>query len=341
MKFAVLGSGSWGTALAAVLSNKGYDTVLWGRNAETMNEMANEHVNMRYLPNITLPKTLKYTADIDKALDGADIVVYTVPTQSFRDVLSKTTASLKQGQIIVNVAKGIEITTSKTLSAIAEELAPQCTYVVLSGPSHAEEVVKFMPTTLVSASCSKAAAMLIQEVFSTEYLRVYSHPDVRGAEIGGALKNIIAIGAGISDGLGYGDNAKAALMTRGIKEIASFGECIGADMSTFQGLTGIGDLIVTCTSTHSRNWRCGNLIGKGASLEEAKASIGMVVEGAFTIKAVHLQAQALGVEMPITAELYRVLYEGKSAKEAVRNLMLRNKKHELEDFHHNHSTWRC
>jgi len=241
-------------------------------------------------------------------------------------------------QIIVNVAKGIDVSSLNTMSQLISKYLPNNVYVALSGPSHAEEVSKKIPTTIVSASRKKEDAEFIQDLFTTETLRVYTNPDVIGVEIGGALKNIIAIGAGISDGLGYGDNAKAALMTRGIREIARLGTELGGREETFKGLTGIGDLIVTCTSMHSRNRRCGILLGEGKSLEEAIDTIGMVVEGATTIKAAYELSKQKDVYMPITKELYRVLYEGKDPLESVSKLMLKRQKHEFEEMVHE-SDW--
>jgi len=333
LNIAVIGSGSWGTALANLLSIKGNDVKVWGRNIKYMNEVNETKINRKYLPNTKLNNTLEFSSDIDCVLKGSEVIVLAVASQAVKKVLDKYKEKIGN-QIIVNVAKGIDIESLKTISQIVKEILPNNKYVILSGPSHAEEVLLKMPTTIVSASEKRKNAEFIQDLFTTENLRVYSNPDVIGVEIAGALKNIIAIGAGISDGLGYGDNAKAALMTRGISEIAKLGIILGGKEDTFKGLTGIGDLIVTCTSMHSRNRRCGILLGKGKTLEEAIKEIGMVVEGASTIKAAYKLAETYDVYMPITKELYRILYENKDPRNSVNKLMLKRNKHEFEDLVH-------
>lgn len=330
LKIAVIGAGSWGTALANLLSLKNYEVMVWGRNQKKINEINKTKINRFYLDNITLDDRLVFSTDFDKTIKDSKIIIFAVASQAVRKVLKKYYKKIED-QIIVNVAKGIETSTLMLMSDITEEFLPENKFVALSGPSHAEEVSKKMPTTIVAASKDRYAAEKIQDVFTTDYLRVYTNPDIIGVEIGGSLKNIIALGAGISDGLGYGDNAKAALMTRGIKEITKLGVALGANQATFSGLTGIGDLIVTCTSMHSRNRRCGIMIGKGLKLEEAIKEVGMVVEGAETVKAAYKLSQKYNVYMPITKELYEVLYKEKEPDASVRNLMMKRKKHEFED----------
>lgn len=330
-KIAVLGSGSWGTALSIVLGNKGHTVNLWGRNKEHIESLKCTRKNSKYLPGVDLSENIDMYTDIIKCIKGCSIIVLAVSSQGVREILDKIKGHVDKNQIFVNVAKGIENNTLLRISQIVDSFYPENHYVALSGPSHAEEVCKGIPTTIVSASKSRYAAEFVQDVFITPSLRVYTNPDVVGVELGGAIKNVIALGAGISDGLGYGDNANAALMTRGIREIARLGEAMGGNISTFAGLTGIGDLIVTCTSKHSRNRRCGIALGQGKSLDDAVTSIGMVVEGVYTTKAAYGLAKEYNIEMPITNEIYKILYEGRSAKEAVTNLMLRSKTHEIEE----------
>jgi glycerol-3-phosphate dehydrogenase (NAD(P)+) len=329
-KVAVLGGGSWGTALSVLLSKNDVDTGIWIRSKEQFEIMSNNRENPKYLPDIKLPKQLEISTDIDEILKERSIVVLAVPTNSVRELLVQLEGKIQKSQVIVNVAKGIENKSKKRISEIAREYFPDNDFVALSGPSHAEEVALDIPTTVVSASTNKKVAEYIQDVFSCSTFRVYTNPDVIGVELGGALKNIIALGAGISDGLGYGDNTKAALMTRGIYEMSKLGVALGADPDTFSGLSGIGDLIVTCTSMHSRNRRAGILIGKGLSMEKAVEEIGMVVEGIKTTKSTYELAGDIGVEMPITKELYNVLYNGADVRESVGKLMGRSMKHEME-----------
>lgn len=331
MKIAVVGSGSWGTALANLLSEKGNDVKVWGRNTKYMDKINKTKINDKYLPKVKLSDSLEFSSDFEYVLKDTEVIVLAIASQGIKKVLSKYGSYIKD-QVLVDVAKGIDVDELKTMSQIIKENFPKNSYVVLSGPSHAEEVCLNMPTAIVAASKRRKDAEFIQDLFTTETLRVYTNPDIIGVEIGGALKNIIAIGAGISDGLGFGDNAKAALMTRGIKEIARLGMALGAKEDTFKGLTGIGDLIVTCTSMHSRNRKCGILLGKGKSLEEAIEEVGMVVEGATTIKAAYKLSEKYDIYMPITKELYRVLYEGKDPRDSVSKLMLKRKKHEFEDL---------
>lgn len=330
-KIGVIGAGSWGTALAISLSNKGHAVRIWDINPDHLKELAENRENKRYLPGIKFSDNLQISFTIEEALTDAELVLFSAPAQYFRGALEGALPYIKPEMILVNVAKGIEQKTLQRLSEIAYSKLPEAKYVALSGPSHAEEVGLGMPTTLVAACRDLEVAEAVQDVFMTDNLRVYTNNDVIGVELGGALKNIIALGAGISDGMGYGDNAKAALMTRGLTEIARLGIKLGAEMSTFTGLTGTGDLIVTCTSMHSRNRRCGIMIGEGLSPEEATAKVGMVVEGMFTTEAAYELAKKAGVEMPITEHIYHVINGQMDAKEAVNRLMTRQKKHEIEE----------
>ncbi len=329
-KIGVLGGGSWGTALGVLLANKNQDVTMWVRDEVQCKKMQETRLNEKYLPDLILPEGLNISNDLEKTIEGKDILVLSMSTNGIRDVLGKAKDFIKEDQIIVNVSKGIENNTLLRISEIVKEFLPANKYAVLSGPSHAEEVARDMPTTIVVASEDPEVSEYVQNVFFTPKFRVYTNKDVIGVELGGSLKNIIALGAGISDGLGYGDNTKAALMTRGIIEMARLGEKMGADINTFSGLSGIGDLIVTCTSMLSRNRRAGILIGQGLKLEDAIGEIGMVVEGIKTTNSAYNLAKKYGVDMPITSEIYGVLYEGKDVKESVTNLMLRDKKLEME-----------
>lgn len=331
MKVAVLGAGSWGTALGLVLAQKEVNVSLWSWQQAQTDEIIKTKKNEKYLPGVELPENIQATSDIKACIDGAEIVLIAVPSQAVRETLKNCSMDIKKEQVIVNVSKGIEMTTLKRISEVVEEFLPENKFVALSGPSHAEEVSRKIPTTLVSASTDREAAELIQDTFTTESLRIYTNPDLIGVEVGGALKNIIALGAGISDGLGFGDNAKAALMTRGIHEIARLGLKMGAKLETFSGLSGIGDLIVTCTSMHSRNRRCGIMIGEGMTTDDAIEKVGMVVEGIYTIKSAYGLSEKYNVEMPIAEQLYKVIYEDYNARESVSNLMLRRMKHETEE----------
>src|SRR5690625_285001 len=331
-KIGIIGGGSWGTALGILLANKNHKVKMWVRNQGQLKEMQEKSENVRYLPEVQLPKELKLSNNIEEVLSDKDIVLLATPSHSIRQILKEYGSHIKREQIIVNVAKGIENDTLMRVSQIVQECLPDNKYVMLSGPSHAEEVARGIPTTVVSASTDRDAAQYIQDVFMTVDFRVYTNLDVVGVELAGALKNVIALAAGISDGSGYGDNTKAALMTRGIFEMARLGEKMGASPSTFSGLAGIGDLIVTCTSMLSRNRQAGILIGKGASVEESIREIGMVVEGIKTTKSTYMLAKKYDVDMPITEELYKVLYEGKDVKQSVPNLMDRDKKEEMENM---------
>lgn len=334
-KITVVGAGSWGTALAMVLADNGHDVRLWGNRMELMNEINEKHENSRYLPGVTLPANIVAYSSLEEALAGVDTVLLVVPTKAYREVLGDMKELVSQPMTWIHASKGIEPGTSKRISEVIEEEIPAHLIrdvVVLSGPSHAEEVGLRQATTVTSAAKRMEAAEEVQDLFMNSYFRVYTNPDIVGVELGGALKNIIALAAGITDGLGLGDNAKAALMTRGLTEIARLGRKMGGNPLTFAGLTGMGDLIVTCTSVHSRNWRAGNLLGKGCSLNEVLDNMGMVVEGVRTTKAAHEMAKKMNVEMPITAALYDVLFNEKNVKDAVGTLMGRVRKHEVEEI---------
>ncbi|WNB93711.1 NAD(P)H-dependent glycerol-3-phosphate dehydrogenase [Bacillus sp. NEB1478] len=333
-KVAVLGAGSWGTALAIVLADNGHHVSLWGRREEQVQEINEEHRNERYLPGIGIPKNIEATVDLKDCVQDADTLVLVTPTKAMRDVLGPLKSLLTRPVTIVHASKGIEPGTYKRISEIIEEEIPDDflkAVVVLSGPSHAEEVSLRQPTTVTVSSKNNEVAEKVQDLFINQNFRVYTNPDVVGVELGGALKNIIALGAGLSDGLGYGDNAKAALITRGLAEIARLGTHMGANPLTFSGLTGIGDLIVTCTSVHSRNWRAGNMLGKGMDLDDVLSKMGMVVEGVRTTQAAYELSKREKVEMPITAVLFDVLFNNKGAKQAVDELMQRTRTHEVED----------
>lgn len=331
-KIGIIGGGSWGTALALLLNSNNHKVDMWIRDNNQVEQINRYRENKKYLPEVLIPEGIKVTSDIEKVIYDKEILVIAVPSHAVRQTLNDYRKFINKDQILLNVAKGIENATLYRVSQIVHEILPKNSYAVLSGPSHAEEVARNIPTTVVVASHEKEIAEYIQDIFMGPYFRVYTNPDVTGVELGGALKNVIALGAGISDGLGYGDNTKAAIMTRGIIEISRLGEKMGANKNTFAGLTGIGDLIVTCTSMHSRNRRAGILIGKGEHIEKVTEKVGMVVEGIKTTKSAHELSIKYDVNMPITKEIYEILYEGKDVKNSVFNLMLRDKKHELEDI---------
>ena len=330
-RIAILGAGSWGTALATVLVQNGHYVTLWMRSEKQKNQINEHQINSKYLPDILLSEKIIPETNAMTALTNADIVILAIPTQQIRSVLKMHKEFIPESSLIINVAKGIEKKTQLTISKIVEEEMGKRDFAVVSGPSHAEEVAMHLPTTLVAASSRRRLAEKAQNILMNKYLRVYTNPDVVGVELAGALKNVIAFGAGIADGIGYGDNAKAALMTRGITEMARLGNAMGASLNTFAGLSGIGDLIVTCTSMHSRNRRAGILVGQGKSLDEALKEVGMVVEGVSTAQAVYELAQKHQVDLPITNAIYEVLYEDQDVQQAVYNLMTRSKKNEMEE----------
>ena len=324
-KIGVIGSGTWGTAIAVLLNNNGHQVDLWSAIPAEIEEMK-ETLKHKNLPEVMLPETICYTTDLEAAMEDKDILVLSVPSVFVRGTAKRMKEFCKEGQIIVDVAKGIEENTLMTMTQIIKDEIPQCEPVALSGPSHAEEVSRGLLTTCVAGSHKKEIAEYVQSVFMSPAFGVYTSPDVLGIEIGAALKNVIALAAGIADGYGCGDNTKAALITRGIAEISRLGTSMGGKSQTFSGLTGIGDLIVTCASMHSRNRRAGILIGKGYTMDEAMKEVQMVVEGVYSAKAALALSKKYEVPMPIVEQVNAVLFENKSAKEAIADLMLRDKK---------------
>lgn len=329
-KISILGGGSWGIALAVLLHKNGHDLTVWSALDSEIAMLKETHEH-KMLPGVKLPEDIEFTTEDRKAVEGADLLVMAVASSYTRSTAHRFRDLVTDGQKIVNVAKGIEEHTLLTLSEIIEEEIPQADVAVLSGPSHAEEVGRGIPTTIVVGAKTRKTAEYIQSLFMNEVFRVYTSPDILGMELGGALKNVVALAAGIADGLGYGDNTKAALITRGITEIARLGTAMGGKFETFCGLTGIGDLIVTCASMHSRNRRAGILIGQGHTYEEAMKEVNMVVEGVYSAKAAMELASKYQVQLPIIEQVNAVLFEGKSADAAVKDLMLRDKKIEISD----------
>jgi len=327
-KVSILGAGTWGTALAILLANKGNEVTIWTKienEAKALNENRKEVKN---LPGAQLPEQVKITLDLEEACTDNEVIVMAVASPYIRATAHSAAPFIKKGQIIVNVSKGIEDGTLYTLSEVLKDEIPQADIAVLSGPSHAEEVSRGIPTTIVVGSETQLTAKLIQDVFMTEVFRVYISPDIIGIELGASLKNVIALAAGIVDGLGFGDNTKAALMTRGIAEISRLGMTMGGKLETFAGLSGIGDLFVTCTSVHSRNWRAGNLMGQGKTMEEAMKEVNQVVEGVNSAKAALALARKYKVEMPIVEQINMVLFEGKTTRDAVADLLMRDRRTE-------------
>lgn len=331
-KVSIIGAGSWGTALALLLHKNGNDVTVWSKFDAEIQMLKEHREHVDKLPGVKLPEDMVFTTDLEASIKGMDLMVLAVPSAFTRETSHLMAPLVAEGQIIVNVAKGIEESTLMTLSEIIEEEIPQATVAVLSGPSHAEEVGKGIPTTIVVGAKKKAVAEYVQNLFMNEVFRVYISPDVLGIELGAALKNVVALAAGIADGLGYGDNSKAALITRGMAEISRLGMVMGGKAQTFSGLTGIGDLIVTCASMHSRNRRAGILIGQGKTMDEAMAEVKMVVEGVYSAKAAIALAKKYDVQLPIIEQVNMVLFEGKNAAEAVKDLMLRDKKIESFDI---------
>lgn len=326
MEISIIGAGSWASAIANVLSEK-YDVLVYARDQEQVNSINKENINKKYFPNKKLRKNVKATSSLE-SLFSNEYIINAIPTQNIRQVYSKLDKNILNEKILINLSKGIELKNNYRISEIFESIFGEISYVALSGPSHAEEVINEMPTTIVCASSDLNISKDVQKIFSRDYFRVYTSTDVVGVEIGGSIKNILALGIGMADGLGYGDNSKAAMITRGIHEMERFAEFFDADPKTINGLAGIGDLIVTATSTHSRNNRAGKLIGKGMSVEEASQEIKMVVEGIPTTKAVYDLAKKRNIDLPITIELYKVLFMGKSAHQSVSDLMNRDLKNE-------------
>lgn len=328
----IIGAGSWGIALAWLLRNNGHQITVWSVLDEEIRMLKEFHEQKEKLPGVILSEDTEFTTDLEEAIKGKDALVLAVPSPFTRSTAAKMAPYVSKGQKIINVAKGIEEKTLMTLSEIIEEEIPSANVAVLSGPSHAEEVGKGIPTTIVVGSKDRETAEYLQNLFMSPVFRVYISSDVPGIELGAALKNVVALAAGMADGLGYGDNTKAALITRGIAEIARLGISMGGRIETFYGLTGIGDLIVTCASMHSRNRRAGILIGQGASMEEAMKEVKMVVEGVYSAKAGYALSRKYQVSMPIIEQVNRILFEGMPASEAVKELMLRDKKVENIDL---------
>ena len=324
----VMGAGSWGTALALLLHSNGHQVTVWSINEEEVEMLSKEREHKGKLPGVKIPEDMVFTSDMETAIKEKDFLVLAVPSAFTRGTARNMKPFVKEGQIIVDVAKGIEEDTLMTLSQQIEEEIPQANVAVLSGPSHAEEVGRGLPTAVVIGAKTEETARYLQEMFMNHVFRVYISPDMLGMELGGALKNVIALAAGIADGMGYGDNTKAALITRGIAEIARLGVKMGGAIESFTGLTGIGDLIVTCASVHSRNRKAGYLMGQGKTMEEAMAEVKMVVEGVYSAKAAAKLGKKYGVALPIVDKVNEVLFEGKDPKEAVDELMLRDSKAE-------------
>ena len=335
LKVSVIGAGSWGTALATVLHNNGHDVTIWSIMEEEINSMKEHREHKSKLPGVHIPEQIHLTTDLREAVEGKALLVLAVPSIFTRSTAQLMKPYVYNKQVIVSVAKGIEEDTLMILTDVIREELPQAIVTALCGPSHAEEVGRGIPTTVVAGAKYKDQAEFIQSIFMNDYFRVYTTPDMLGMELGGALKNVIALAAGMADGLGYGDNTKAALITRGIAEISRLAVAMGANEKTLSGLTGTGDLIVTCASMHSRNRRAGILIGQGKTMQEAMDEVQMVVEGVYSAKAALALAKKYKVSMPIVEQVNKVLFEGASAKDAVKELMLRNKKIEYWDL-----TWK-
>ncbi|WHZ31079.1 NAD(P)H-dependent glycerol-3-phosphate dehydrogenase [Desemzia incerta] len=329
----VLGAGSWGTALSMVLADNGHEVRIWSHKQSQVDEINDLHVNSHYLPGKQLPKELTAFSDLKAALENTDAILFVIPTKAIRQVSADIVPFIHGKPVIIHASKGLEQGTHKRISEILIEEIPEEKrngVVALSGPSHAEEVAVKDLTTITSACHQTESAEYVQNIFMNDYFRVYTNQDIVGVELGGALKNIIAVGAGALVGLGYGDNAKAALMTRGLAEITRLGVSFGADPLTFLGLSGVGDLIVTCTSIHSRNWRAGKMLGEGKSLDEIVENMGMIIEGLSTTKAAYELAVQKNVELPITTAIYEVLYNNADVKEVITELMNRVGKNEIK-----------
>ncbi len=331
-KISILGAGSWGIAIAMLLNNNGHDITVWSVLEDEIAMLNEKHEHTRCLPGVKLPDSIKFTTELEATIKNADLCVLAVASPYTRSTAKLLAPYVAQNQIIVNVGKGIEENSLLTLCQAIEQEIPQAQVAVLSGPSHAEEVGRGIPTTCVVGAHKKATAEYIQNIFMSKVFRVYTSPDMLGICLGGALKNVIALAAGMADGLGYGDNTKAALITRGITEIARLGVAMGGKLQTFSGLSGIGDLIVTCASMHSRNRRAGILIGKGYTMQEAMDEVQMVVEGVYSAKAALALAKKYNISMPIVEHVNAILFDGKKAADAVSELMLRDKTHESTDL---------
>ncbi len=331
-KVSVIGAGSWGTALASVLARNGHEVTIWSIMEKEIAMLKEKREHVTKLPGVKLSEEIGLTTNLEEAVEGRELLVLAVPSVFTRGTAKNMQPFVKAGQLVVNVAKGIEEKTLMVLSDIIKEEIPQARVAVLSGPSHAEEVGRRLPTTCVAGADTREAAEFVQNTFMNDEFRVYTSPDMLGIELGGALKNVIALAAGMADGLGYGDNTKAALITRGITEIGRLALAMGAKYETISGLTGIGDLIVTCASRHSRNRKAGMLIGQGKTMEEATSEVKMVVEGIYSAKAAMGLSEKYQVAMPIIEQVNLVLFHNKPVKEAVQELMLRDRKAENEQM---------
>lgn len=331
-KVAVIGAGSWGTALSLVLHTNGNEVTVWSIMESEITMLKEKHEHVEKLPGVKLPEDIRFTTDLESAITDKDFLILAVPSVFTRSTAKSMAPFVKEGQVIVCVAKGIEEETLMTISEVVQQEIPVAEVAVMCGPSHAEEVGIGLPTTVVAGAKKKAVAESIQDIFMNEVFRVYTSPDVLGMELGGSLKNVIALAAGMADGLGYGDNTKAALITRGITEIGRLAIKMGASYETLSGLTGIGDLIVTCESKHSRNRKAGMLIGQGYTMKQATEEVKMVVEGIYSAKAAIALARKYGEDMPIIEVVNKVLFEDLPAQEAVRELMVRDKRAEHSDL---------
>ncbi|MDY5578219.1 MAG: NAD(P)H-dependent glycerol-3-phosphate dehydrogenase [Lachnospiraceae bacterium] len=328
-KVGILGAGAWGIALGLVLHKNGHQVTMWTCVESEAEMLLKDREHKSSLPGVKLPEDMKITMDIEEAVKGMDLVVMAVASRFTRETAAKLKNIAVTDQKILNVSKGIEDTTLMTLTEVILDEVPIVDVAVLSGPSHAEEVGRGLPTTVVAGASRRETAVYIQELFMNDVFRVYTSPDVKGMELGGALKNVIALAAGIADGAGCGDNTKAALITRGIAEISRLGVKMGGNINTFSGLSGIGDLIVTCASMHSRNRRAGILIGQGKSMDEAMTEVHAVVEGVYSAKAAYKLAEKYQVSMPIVEQVNKVLFEGKDVRQALQDLMKREKRDEI------------
>lgn len=331
-KVSIIGAGSWGIAIALLLNKNGHEVTVWSVLKDEIVMLREKREHKKCLPGVKIPDEIEFCDNLEETLKNPDIVVLAVASPYTRGTAHQMAPFVKAGQIIVNVGKGIEESTLMTLCQVVEDEIPQADVAVLSGPSHAEEVGRGIPTTCVIGTHKRAVAEYIQNVFMSNVFRVYTSPDMLGICLGGSLKNVIALAAGMADGLGYGDNTKAALITRGIAEITRLGVKMGGKPQTFSGLSGIGDLIVTCESMHSRNRRAGILIGKGYTADEAMKEVQMVVEGVYSAKAALALAKEYDVSMPIVEQVNHILFDGKKASEAVSELMLRDKTIENSDL---------
>lgn len=327
-KISVIGSGSWGVALAYLLNNNGHDVKIWSYSQEEA-DMINNEKKCKFLPEQTLPDNLPCYTSLEEAIKDTEIILIVTPSMAIRSTLNNMKPFVKDNQIFLLCSKGMEPDTQKVFTEVIEEIYPNNKVAALSGPSHAEEVIKLLPTAVVIASKDEELLSMLQDTFMCEHFRVYTNTDILGVELGGSLKNIIALCCGMAHGLGYGDNALAALITRGLLEISRIGIAIGADMQTFYGLTGLGDLFVTCSSVHSRNRKCGILLGQGLTLDEAKKQVGMVVEGVNAVEGAYVLVKKYDIYAPIITEIYDILHNGKSVQEATLNLMTRGKKTEF------------